>query len=73
MVSVRLPAALDEVYCFLGIASFINMHKLLLVIMNLGTASRNMLETSNAAVNPQQPAATSSSHLASDKVLELKL
>lgn len=49
------------------------MHELLLMMMHLGTASRNMPATSNAAVNPQQPAATSSSHLPSDKVLGLKL
>jgi len=49
------------------------MDELRLVIMYLGTVSRNMPETSNAAVNPQQPTATSSSHLPSEGVLELKL
>lgn len=49
------------------------MYELLLVIMYLGTMIRNVPEISNAAVNPQQPVATSSSHLPSDRVLELKL
>lgn len=60
-------------FVFLGISFSRNMHELFLTIVYIGTVSREMPEASRAAVNPQQPAATSSSHLTSDKLSELEL